>query len=298
MKHSPTKYVLLASAVLGLLASACAPSTPVVRATTLAPATLMTAPDAFADLGNVTVRYRQIGSGDPVILLHGYAGSLEMWSNLADSLAGSYRVIATDVRGFGQSTKSGDPSRYGRPMVQDVFHLMDRLGLSRAHLVGHSMGAVIAANAALSSPSRVSSVTLLAGPFYTDSASFAAEIRPFLEDLEARRTMRPFLAWLFPMWSDSMVAAISTQLLTQNDFGSMVAVFRALPALTVTERVASTARVPALAIVGTADPLLDESQWFAARWPQARIITLPDVNHLAIIFRPDLPSQIREFLPR
>jgi pimeloyl-ACP methyl ester carboxylesterase len=182
--------------------------------------------------------------------------------------------------------------------VEDVVRLMDRLGLPRAHLVGHSMGAVIAANAALSHPNRVSSVTLLAGPFYTDSTSFAAEIRPFLEDLETRRDFRRFLTWLFPMWSDSMVIAINTQILANNDFGSLVAVFRALPAITITERAASVARIPALAIVGTGDPLLDESQWFAAQWPQARLITLPNVDHFAILFRPELPAQIRRFLPR
>lgn len=297
MTHSPTKLLLLTSILVSVLASGCA-APPAVVSAPAPTATLMTAPDAFADLGDVTVRYRVLGRGEPVILLHGYGGNLTFWSNIADSLARDYRVVATDVRGFGQSTKSGDPNRYGRPMVDDVVRLMDRLGLSRAHLVGHSMGAVIAAHAALAYPSRVSSVTLLAGPFYTDSASFAAEVRPFLEDLETRRDFHRFLTWLFPLWSDSMVTAINTQLLRDNDFGSLVAVFRAIPGLVVTEASARGARVPALAIVGTGDPLLDESQWLATRWPQARIITLPNVDHFAILFRPDLPAQMRAFFPR
>ncbi|HEU5467156.1 MAG TPA: alpha/beta fold hydrolase, partial [Gemmatimonadales bacterium] len=60
------------------------------------------------------MRYRVVGAGVPVVLLHGYANSLEGWSGLGDSLARDHEVIALDLRGHGQSTKFTRQSDYGR----------------------------------------------------------------------------------------------------------------------------------------------------------------------------------------
>ena len=86
--------------------------------------------------------------GQPVVLLHGFSGSLDTgWveTGVLPTLASDYRVIALDSRGHGKSDKPHDPQSYGLQMGQDVVRLLDHLHIARAHIVGHSMGAGITA---------------------------------------------------------------------------------------------------------------------------------------------------------
>src|SRR3712207_504342 len=108
----------------------------------------VSAQDQFFDSNGMRIRYVEQGSGPPVVLIHGFSGSLDTgWveTGVLPKLAADYRVIALDCRGHGQSDKPHDPKSYGRQMSEDVVRLLDHLNISRAHIVGHSMGAGIVA---------------------------------------------------------------------------------------------------------------------------------------------------------
>src|SRR5687767_3727453 len=86
--------------------------------------------DRFFDSNGVRIRYVQQGSGDPVLLLHGYTINLETnWiqNGFFANLAKDYRVIAFDLRGHGKSGKPYDPGAYGAEVVQDAVRLLDHL---------------------------------------------------------------------------------------------------------------------------------------------------------------------------
>jgi pimeloyl-ACP methyl ester carboxylesterase len=159
--------------------------------------TLAAAPDLFVLSGDVPIRYREVGRGEPVVLMHGFTQSLDEWRGVADRLAADYRVVAFDWRGAGRSGKLDDPARYGDAMLADVASLLDHLGVERAHVVGHSMGARGAAAFAVRYPDRVRSLVLAAGPF-EDAAATAALFAPWIAGLEAGEGVRPMLASLFP----------------------------------------------------------------------------------------------------
>ena len=93
----------------------------------------------------VRIHYVVQGSGEPVVLVHGFTGSINEWvdSGVLPNLARDYRVIALDLRGHGQSEKPRDVSAYGERMALDVIALMDHLGVAKAHVVGYSQGARI-----------------------------------------------------------------------------------------------------------------------------------------------------------
>lgn len=258
--------------------------------------TISTAPDRFATLGDATIRYRDFGSGEPVVLIHGFSRSLEDWAGLADSLALDHRVIALDVRGAGESTTFTDPARYGRAMADDVILLLDDLGLDRAHLAGHSMGALIAANVAMRHPARVASATLVAGPFHADSASLAQISAPTIADIENGEGIRDLVLALFPGMPDSVAAEISAQTMAANEVEVMAAILRSTGALLPDIR-AANATVPALVAVGTEDPLLPFSRDIAARWPGARLVVAQGANHLTVIASPDLLEAMRAMIP-
>ncbi|WP_457813238.1 alpha/beta fold hydrolase [Sinorhizobium meliloti] len=102
-------------------------------------------------------------SGDPILLIHGFASSANVnwvfpgWlKTLGDA---GYRVIALDNRGHGQSSKPHDPSLYHPPqMAGDAAALLVHLGIGEAHVMGYSMGARISAFLALQHPDRVRSL--------------------------------------------------------------------------------------------------------------------------------------------
>ena len=277
--------------------AACTPAPAPTPQPAVAPAaTLAAGADQYFDRDGVRLRYRDVGRGDPVVLLHGYTQRIELMQDLADSLSGAYRVIVLDERGFGRSTKSSDPGRYGRAMVGDVIGLLNRLGIPRAHLIGHSMGASIAANVALRSPDRVATVSLLAGPFFPDSAAFAAMSEPFVRDLEQGKGLTGFVSWIFPGIPDSIAAGFSAQGLAENDLGSLIGALRAMGGLMLPAESARSTRVPALVAVGTADPLLPQSRNIASLWPGARLVVLPNVNHDAVRAHGAVVAAIRELL--
>src|SRR4051812_42066479 len=134
--------------------------------TTLAPAgaTAQLVDTSFVSNG-VRIHYVEQGDGSPVILLHGIGGSLDRWRvvPIFDDLARDHRVIAVDQRGHGRSGKPHETAAYGREMALDVVRLLDHLGISKAHVVGYSLGATVTSQLLTLHPERVRSAVLIAG---------------------------------------------------------------------------------------------------------------------------------------
>ena len=83
------------------------------------------------------------GSGEPVVLLHGFPQTWYEWHRVIPALAERYCVIAPDLRGMGASSKP--TSGYDNQTVaEDIYQLVRRLGLQRIFLVGHDVGASVA----------------------------------------------------------------------------------------------------------------------------------------------------------
>ena len=100
---------------------------------------------------------RDQGSGIPVILLHGFPDTGDLWRNQVPALNTSgFRTIVPDMRGRGRSSKPDDVAAYGiSSIVRDVTGIMDALGIERAHVIGHDWGAAVAWVLAAVAPKRV-----------------------------------------------------------------------------------------------------------------------------------------------
>lgn len=110
----------------------------------------------------VEIAFLDEGSGEPILLIHGFASSAQV--NWVDTgwvrhlVRGGRRVVAMDNRGHGKSAKPHDPSLYGGPlMAEDARRLLAHLGITRADVMGYSMGARITAFLAMAHPSLVRS---------------------------------------------------------------------------------------------------------------------------------------------
>ena len=108
-------------------------------------------------VGGATFPAVDAGKGPAVLLLHGFPDSRFLWRHQIAALVGAgYRVIAPDLRGFGDAPRPEDIRSYRRPaLVADVLGLLDAFGLERVHLVGHDWGASLSWRIAGSYPDRV-----------------------------------------------------------------------------------------------------------------------------------------------
>ena len=118
-----------------------------------------------AAVGAADFLVAQAGAGAPVLLLHGFPETHACWEPVATRLAGAYRLVAPDLRGYGDSSApAGGPRGEGyskREMARELVELMAGLGHERFAVVGHDRGARVAFRLALDHPERVSRVALL-----------------------------------------------------------------------------------------------------------------------------------------
>jgi haloacetate dehalogenase len=117
------------------------------------------------DCGALRLAVHEGGRGAPVILLHGFPQTHMAWARVAPRLAGEFRVIAVDLRGYGGSEAPADDAGHAayskRRMAADIVGLMDALGIDRAAVLGHDRGARVAYRLALDHPGRVSRLGIL-----------------------------------------------------------------------------------------------------------------------------------------
>jgi haloacetate dehalogenase len=117
------------------------------------------------ELGDTTIFIRQKGSGQPVLLLHGFPETHAMWHRIAPVLADTFTVVCADLTGYGASGKPvSDPlhTRYAKSaMARDMVQLMEALGWRRYAVVGHDRGARVAYRMALDHPDRIERLALL-----------------------------------------------------------------------------------------------------------------------------------------
>lgn len=114
----------------------------------------------FAEVNGIRMHYLESGQGAPVILIHGYAQNSHMWRPLMRELAKTHRVVAPDLRGFGDTTKA--ESGYDKKsMAQDVHALAQSLGIKKTGVVGHDIGLMVAYAYAAQYPEEVDRIALL-----------------------------------------------------------------------------------------------------------------------------------------
>jgi pimeloyl-ACP methyl ester carboxylesterase len=113
-----------------------------------------------AQSGDIQIHYEARGDGEPLILINGFAGSSAGWRpEFLEGLARTFRVITLDNRGTGLSDRPDAPVSIAR-MADDAVAVLDALGIDRAHVLGISMGGMIAQEVALHHPERVIGLVL------------------------------------------------------------------------------------------------------------------------------------------
>ena len=223
--------------------------------------------DSF-DSAGVKIHYSVLGSGEPVILIHGLYSSGRMnWEvpGTAALLAKHFQVVMLDCRGHGQSGKPEAEGAYGTNMVEDVVRLMDHLGIQKGRVAGYSMGGMIGMKLTVTHPDRVSRLVLGGMGWHKAGARMNS------------------------IWND----------VQRKRFNVPPACAHSFPSLSVTEAEIKAVKIPVEMIVGDHDPC---REWYVEPlrqvrpdWPEHII---PDSGHLNCFLRPEFKAQLEKALER
>jgi len=140
------------------------------------------------------------GSGQPMLLLHGFSGSGQNWAEIAEALQDKYLVIMPDLLGQGRSESPPSPTRYQIDFAtQDLIALLQSLNIDKVHLLGYSMGGRLALALALEYPEPIKTLTLeSASPGLESQSERVVRVRA--DEVLAARIEREGVAWFAAYW--------------------------------------------------------------------------------------------------
>ena len=115
-----------------------------------------------AMINGLEIHYRERGQGFPVVLVHGFTGNSRNWALTVPALTRTFRTISVDLRGHGHSAKPVRPEDYAlEAMADDVYALLQHLGVRECYLAGHSMGGMVSQHIVLDHPELVRALVLV-----------------------------------------------------------------------------------------------------------------------------------------
>jgi pimeloyl-ACP methyl ester carboxylesterase len=258
---------------------------------------------------------QKVGTGEPLVMLHGFAASRFTWRSWITPLASRHTLYLVDLKGFGAAAKPKD-ARYGpADLAEDVLQLITRLDLQRVSIVGHSMGGGVALLTAMrladvGEGSRLTRLVSVAGTAYAQRLPpFVARLRDpstqlLLQLLPARWIVRKVLnsivydpavvtpelieGYAAPLrpWAAKRAAALAAAQLVPDNLDELIARYRAID-------------VPALLVWGRNDPVvpLAIGERLAGELPRARLVVLERCGHVPMDELPEKTLHlVRDFL--
>jgi len=253
-------------------------------------------------LRGAELRVEDRGRGAPVVLLHGLGGSGNDWTPVAEVLAAHHRVIVPDLRGSGASR---DLERPHGPftvaqLAGDIATLLGRMGASPAHVVGWSLGGMVALQLAVESPAQIRSLVLVnTGPDWTPRSRaqrLAFGVRGLATALMPPALLgRPLARRLFPLREQAALRARYVERMRLNDRRAYAALLEAIMTWSIADRLPS---ISARTLVVSSEldyvtPAATEA--WVRRLSDARLIIARGARHALPLESPAwLAEQIRE----
>ncbi len=255
--------------------------------------------DGVAEVNGARIAYDVAGSGPPVLLLHAGIGDRRMWDAQIPAFAEHFTVVRFDARGFGETRKPPVPfSPSG-----DAIGLLDHLGITRAHVVGVSMGSQTAIETAIAAPQRVSALVAVAARTGTPVSATLRAGWEHVNELEEAGDIPGAVEYELRMWVDGpdrgpdavdpqvreRVREMNAALFARDDWeGEEIPLDP--PAA---DRLAEIA-TPTLILYGDKDVMdvRDAAGPLAAAIPSAQMAVIPDAAHLPQMERPDIFNEI------
>jgi pimeloyl-ACP methyl ester carboxylesterase len=228
------------------------------------------------------VRYRVLGEGPPLVLVHGLGGSGRWWREQAAVLAARHRVIVPELPGFGWAM--GAPRFRLAEGPGLLLEVIERLGGGPARLVGHSLGAVVCLGLAAREPGAVERLVLIAPAIRTAARGLLAHALPAVGTI---LRLPPAAA-----------LTVAADVARRSPAGLLVAAGELLAADHAEDLAA--VRAPTLVLWGSRDTMVPAAgaAELARTMPAARLCVIPGAGHVPMLDRPgDVNRELLAFLP-
>jgi pimeloyl-ACP methyl ester carboxylesterase len=272
------------------------------------------------------VHYEMDGRGEPVVLLHGWINSWDVWSETMIHIASGsfapgvftggvstggarastgrrptrFKVYALDFWGFGESANGGSAGQDGQPYKLDAYvsmvdQFMEIMGIQRAPIIGHSMGGTVALKMALEHPERVGKTVIVGSPIVGDSLNYILQLggRRWIADTLFRVPLVLRMVIWYVLSGDS--ARVKRMILRDVSRTSVESFFRSIEDLhrtNLSQRMGEIS-MPTLGIFGQRDNVVDPGQADVLRRcvPHARVQMMPRSRHFPMVDEPGLFRQ-------
>lgn len=239
------------------------------------------------DIGSIALAYAEHGAGDPVLLLHGQGGRGDAWALQVPALAATYRVLTPDLRGHGGSTVTPRPYTMPR-LADDIAGLIRSLDLPPCHIVGHSLGGMVALQLALDAPGLVRSLAIVNSTAFGDGSKLRSlAVRTFIRLRGMPAFARANTRLHLPDPDQEPLRKRLVDLMGDTPAAGYIAAQDAVDAFDVRPRLAQIA-APTLVVHSDHDliPLADK-QLLANTIPRARLAIVEQSRHLVVWDQPE-----------
>ena len=263
---------------------------------------LSLAEDSFFDSDGVKIHYVVEGKGEPLLLIHGFAGSTQGNSSTIKTLSNNFKVIAIDCRGHGQSEKPHDLDAYGMNMIEDNIRLLDNLKIKKAHVFGYSMGGAIAIGIVGFHPERV--LSAIVGGAGWIAPGQVREIPgldwdELAESIEQGKGITSLVLALIPEGEpqptpEQLEMANKMFNSTQDPLALAAVIRNFVPSPT--EAQIRSNKIPVLALIGEKDPAKKDVDRLKDLMPNLKIVVIPNADHGTASVDPLFIKSFNDFL--
>lgn len=254
---------------------------------------------AKAQINGINLYYKEYGQGEALILIPGMGVDHKGWLYQVPVFKRHYRVILFDPRSLGRSERPRQLYDV-KTMADDVLGLMDRLGIQRAHIMGHSLGGVVAQEIAVNHPERVIKLILVSSSLGKgEPQDFNPELLEVLglkegdtqidfSRLNVRRTLYALVGMTFNKKSYRKTMQFLSMLFFQpSKFEGLADQLKAVSDYSSRDKI-SQIKSPTLVITGAEDRLVSPhcSEVLAEKIPNAELMMVPGASHALNIETP------------
>ena len=247
---------------------------------------------ASSSINGINIAYTDSGIGRPVVLIHGYPFNRSLWNEQIEALSTRHRVIAPDLRGFGESEAAPGTATMN-VMAQDVALLLNHLGIARATIAGLSMGGYVALALYKQLPSRVSALVLADTRAQADTEE-GKQTRAQQAEKAINEGMAGIADAMLPKLltpetvskHPEVVKRVRDMMLKTKPEGAAAALRGMAERDDQTELLAKIA-VPALILVGAEDAItpVPDSEKMHGAIPGSRLVVIENAGHVSNIER-------------
>ncbi len=242
-------------------------------------------------VGDIDIYYETHGQGEPVLFVHGLGSSSRDWEYQIPVFAKHYQVITLDIRGHGKTTKS--KGRYSiEAFASDITKFMKIINIKNYHIVGLSMGGMIAFQIAIDSPETLISMTIVnSGPDFTASNfKFRLKIAMrfiILRTFGLKGIANTIADGLFPKKKHKHLHATFIRRLCRNDKKSYLKSLKAIVRWSVINQIAKISN-PTLIVCADRDySSVASKQSYADKMPNANLAVIKDSHHALPVEKPE-----------